>query len=122
MRSALQTLAALGVEGKKIVVVADMLELGLKAGALHQAVGVQAARSSVDVLITVGKLARYIAVGARAENKAMKIFACREADEAQGHLARVFSNGDAVLVKGSRRMKMEQVVEFLLASPKSSLT
>ncbi len=122
MRSALQTLAALAVEGKKIVVAADMLELGQRAQALHKALGAQAARSSVDVLITVGKLARHIALGAKAANKGIKVVACRDVDEAQQHLARIFSNGDAVLIKGSRRMKMEQVVEFLLASPKASLT
>jgi len=35
-------------------------------------------------------------------------------------LSKVFHNGDAVLIKGSRRMRMEQVAEFLLAAPKGT--
>ena len=42
-------------------------------------------------------------------------------ESAQKYLARVFHNGDAVLIKGSRRMRMEQVAEFLLASPKGGI-
>jgi UDP-N-acetylmuramyl pentapeptide synthase len=57
---------------------------------------------------------------AQGQNKKMQVFACRDVESAQKYLARVFQNGDAVLVKGSRRMKMEQVAEFLLAAPKGT--
>ncbi len=122
MRSALQTLSALTVSGKKIVVAADMLELGDQAKNLHEAIGRLIAGSSVDVLITVGKLARHMTLAARGKNKAMIVVACADVEAAQRKLAQHFKNGDALLVKGSRRMKMEQVVEFLMASPKASLT
>lgn len=121
MRGALQTLEALTVEGKKIVVAADMLELGPKARELHRALG-RAAVSTADVLITVGRLAAHMADEARRSSRRAPVFACSNVEGAQKALAKVFSNGDAVLVKGSRRMKMEQVVEFLLESPKASLT
>ena len=122
MQSAIQTLDVIAVTGKKIFVAADMLELGEKARALHTSVGAAIARSSVDVLITVGKLARLMAVEARRRNKKMRVFACADVEAAQKQLAGVLSNGDAVLIKGSRRMKMEQVSEFLLAAPQASLT
>ena len=119
MRGALQTLDALEVAGKKIFVAADMLELGGRARSLHRAIGEAAAASSTDVLITVGGLARFMADEARRCNKDIRVFACKDVEGAQQHLARILNNGDAVLVKGSRRMKMEQVVDFLLASPGS---
>ena len=120
MRSALQTLQAVETQGKRIFVAADMLELGKLAKPLHQAMGTAMAASSLDVLITVGSLARLMASEARRHNKKMQIFACRDIDSAQKCLAKVFRNKDAVLIKGSRRMRMEQVAEFLLASPKGS--
>jgi UDP-N-acetylmuramoyl-tripeptide--D-alanyl-D-alanine ligase len=117
MRSALQTLDALTTDGQKIFVAADMLELGAKAKSLHEEVGKLVAKSSANVLITVGKLAKFIALEARRQSKGLSVFACQDIEEAQKCMAKVFHNGDAVLLKGSRRMKMEQMVEFLLASP-----
>jgi UDP-N-acetylmuramoyl-tripeptide--D-alanyl-D-alanine ligase len=122
MRGALQTLDALKVDGKKVVVAADMLELGVQEKALHREIGAATAASSAQVLVTVGFLAGFMAKEARRVNKKMQIAACEDIDAAQKYLAQVIKNGDAVLVKGSRRMKMEQVVEFLLASPGAFLT
>ena len=120
MRSALQTLRAIETKTKRIFVAADMLELGSRSRALHQAMGTAIGAAGVDVLITVGRLAGLMAAGARRRNKKMQVFACRDVESAQKYLAKVFQNGDAVLIKGSRRMRMEQVAEFLLASPKGS--
>jgi UDP-N-acetylmuramoyl-tripeptide--D-alanyl-D-alanine ligase len=137
MRAALQTLQAIETRSKRIFVAADMLELGSQSRALHQAMGraigtagpaiggphaghSQELGSGIDILITVGRLARLMGPAARRLNKKMQIFACRDVESAQKCLAKVFHNGDAVLIKGSRRMRMEQVVEFLLASPKGS--
>ena len=122
MKAALQTLDAITIEGQKIFVAADMLELGGQAKALHQSIGAVVAKSTVGTIITVGALSRYIASSARKNNRDIHSFVCKDIDEAQKSLAQVFKNGDAVLVKGSRRMKMEQVVEFLLASPRATLT
>jgi UDP-N-acetylmuramoyl-tripeptide--D-alanyl-D-alanine ligase len=120
MRLALQTLQAIETRLKRIFVAADMLELGKSSRALHQAMGAVIATKGVDVLITVGHRAKAMAAYARRRNKKMQVFACTDAESAQKYLAKVFHNGDAVLIKGSRRMRMEQVAEFLLASPKGS--
>ena len=120
MRSALQTLQAIEAKFKRIFVAADMLELGKSSRALHQAMGTAIAVTGVDILITVGRLAGLMAAKAKSRNKKMQVFACRDVESAQKCLAKVFHNGDAVLIKGSRRMRMEQVAEFLLASPKGS--
>jgi UDP-N-acetylmuramoyl-tripeptide--D-alanyl-D-alanine ligase len=120
MRSALQTLQVIETQAQRIFVAADMLELGRSSRALHQAMGACIAATNVDILITVGHLARSMASHARLRNKKMQVFACRDVESAQKCLAKVLRNGDAVLIKGSRRMRMEQVAEFLLASPKGS--
>jgi len=120
MRSALQTLQSIETKGQRIFVAADMLELGGRSKALHQALGRAIGASCVDILITVGRLAGVMAAKAKAGNKNMQVFACADMESAQKCLTEVFHNGDAVLVKGSRRMRMEQVAEFLLASPKGS--
>ncbi len=117
MRCAVETLQTLKVQGQRIMVAADMMELGIKAKELHSQVGKIIARAGIDILITVGALSRHMAAAARANNKNMRVFACADIESAQKHLAKVLNNGDAVLVKGSRRMAMERVVEFLLVSP-----
>ena len=78
------------------------------------------ASTDVDVLITVGALAGHIGAAVKRRDKKMQVFACRDVESAQKYLAKVLRNGDAVLIKGSRRMRMEQVAEFLMASPKGS--
>jgi len=120
MRSALQTLQALETKSQRILVAADMLELGEKSRALHQAIGESIGHAKVDVLITVGNLAKLMVPRLQDRKQNMQVFACRDVESAQKYLAKVFQNGDAVLIKGSRRMRMEQVAEFLLASPKGT--
>jgi len=120
MRSALQTLQAIETSGKRILVVADMLELGSQSKSLHEAMGKSITGAGVDVLITLGTLAKSMGPSARRHSKEIQVFPCVTLESAQKYLAKVFVNGDAVLIKGSRRMRMEQVAEFLLASPKGS--
>lgn len=120
MRSALQTLQAIETPSKRIFIAADMLELGSQSEALHMAMGRKIAEAGVDVLITVGHFAGLMAAGAKRHFKKIQVFACMDVESAQKYLAKVFRNGDAVLIKGSRRMRMEQVAEFLLASPQGS--
>jgi len=115
MRSALGTLQAIETKEQRIFVAADMLELGKSSKALHQEMGRAIGASGVDILITVGLLAGLMGPQAKSVNKKMQVFACRNVETAQKYLAKVFHNGDAVLIKGSRRMRMEQMAEFLLA-------
>ncbi len=117
MRSALQALQALPVKGKKILVVADMLELGSQAKALHLAMGRFIAGLPIDHVLTVGPLARLMGLEAMKHKKRMMCSSFTHVEGVQQRLSGILADGDAVLVKGSRRMQMEQVVEFLLASP-----
>ena len=121
MRLALQTLQTIETQGQRILVAANMLELGSRSQALHRQLGTIIAAGNTDVLITVGHLARLMATQVQRRNKKIRVFACKDVESAQKCLTKVFHNGDAVLIKGSRRMRMEQVAEFLLASPKGGI-
>lgn len=108
MRSALDVLASRQVEGKRVAVLADMLELGNFSREGHSAVGKYAREKGVDLLVAVGELARDIAVGF---GEAACWFATNE--EAEEFLLQKLASGDAVLVKGSRGMKTDEIVTKL---------
>lgn len=110
------TLAALSVlsqlPGRKVAVLGDMLELGAGAAGLHRKVGRAAAAAGVSLLVTVGDLAREMAEGAReAGLPADRVFSFGEPREAALFLAAVLGPGDVVLLKGSRAVGMEQILE-----------
>ncbi|MCL6636155.1 MAG: UDP-N-acetylmuramoyl-tripeptide--D-alanyl-D-alanine ligase, partial [Peptococcaceae bacterium] len=112
--AALATQAELAAGRRRVAVLGSMFELGPRAVAGHREVGGQAASLGVDFLITVGDLAGEIAGGARdAGMPPERIARCGENREAVRILEKLLKKGDVVLVKGSRGMKMEQIVEFL---------
>ena len=105
--AALQSVAS----GRRIAVLGDMLELGPTSPELHRQVGRAAAEAGVDLLLGLGTLAAYIVEGARdggAEARGFDDMAALLA-----HLDGVLTEGDFVLVKGSRGMKMERAVAHL---------
>ncbi|HET6454651.1 MAG TPA: UDP-N-acetylmuramoyl-tripeptide--D-alanyl-D-alanine ligase [Armatimonadota bacterium] len=113
--AALKTLQALKGYDRKVAVLGDMLELGDYARKAHEDVGRALVESGVKKLIVVGKLAGSIADGAKAAgipNDAVKSYetSAEAAKKIRSHLRA----GDAVLVKGSRAVKMEAIVRALL--------
>jgi UDP-N-acetylmuramoyl-tripeptide--D-alanyl-D-alanine ligase len=114
------TLAALNLldelEGRKVAVLGDMLELGPYEKEGHEMVGIRVAKVA-DELVTVGELGRLIAAAARAAGLPLEaIHECEDALEATAILRRRLGPGDAVLVKGSRGMRMERIVTELEAA------
>ncbi|MGL5512700.1 MAG: UDP-N-acetylmuramoyl-tripeptide--D-alanyl-D-alanine ligase [Sporomusa sp.] len=110
MAAAISALADIG-SGRKIAVLGDMLELGDAAAAAHRQIGRQAAAQGVDVVLTVGELAGQIAAAASEHGVAITR-AFQNHQEAIGALRSLLQPGDCVLVKGSRGMKMETVLEL----------
>ena len=101
-------------EGRRVAVLADMLELGDYSARAHYDVGVCAA-SAADVLVTVGTEAERIAEGARSARPDMEIRVFGENGEASSFLKAFLAPGDAVLVKGSRGMHTDRIVEEILS-------
>jgi len=116
--AALTGLAALPA-ARKVAVLADMLELGEGEREFHRRAGETAARSGWDVLVAVGRLAALIAAGAAAAGMdAAAIHRFADAGEAAAAIAVIVRDGDLVLVKGSRGMKTETIVDALEARGK----
>lgn len=114
-RAALQTLADIAAGGRKIAVLGDMLELGQRALPGHQEVGAAASGLQIDYLITVGELAQNIQRGAHSAGMDRgRALHCRDNQEAVKILKNILLPGDTVLVKGSRGMKMESIVQSLV--------
>lgn len=111
------TLAALNllaeIEGRRIAVLGDMLELGRYERQGHEMVGVRSAQV-VDELITVGELAHMIAAAARRAGLVKD--AVTELDDVPDvidYLKGRLSSSDVVLVKGSHGMRMDRIVASL---------
>ena len=110
MKSALRVLER--SEGRKIAVLGDMYELGEESLRQHLNIGVFARSLGIDLLVAIGTDAAKIAEGAsggrlRTAYYEKKEDFCRDMNQ-------YISDGDIILVKGSRGMKMEQIVETLL--------
>lgn len=112
-KMALQTLGNMRVEGKRIAVLGDMLELGKESGNLHKQIGALVPEMNFDMLLAVGKEAKKYVEGAKSRGmKNVQYF--ETVPEVISELSEIVAEGDILLVKGSRGMHMEQVVEALL--------
>lgn len=98
---------------RRVVIVGDMLELGPSAEDLHLQAGRDIAAGRPDLLIAVGRLGRYIAVGAEQGGLAAQSFT--SVKKLAGELADLLAPGDVVLIKGSRAAGMERLAEIVQA-------
>jgi UDP-N-acetylmuramoyl-tripeptide--D-alanyl-D-alanine ligase len=113
LSAALDTLAAGAGAARRVVVLGDMLELGAGAEAAHREAGRAIAAAGVAELIGVGRHARAAVEAARASGLAESHHTATFEDTVVLLLKRLVP-GDALLVKGSRGMRMEQVVDALM--------
>jgi len=116
MHAAVVTLAEMDSATRRVAVLGDMAELGSLTELAHFRVGEAVARLPIDILVSVGPRARHIADGARAEGMpADQIHSCLTAEEASEVLRGTLRHNDAVLVKASRVMGLESVVQEIVS-------
>ena len=96
-------------QGRRIAVLGDMLELGDYAPKLHREVG-ESAEEIADILVTVGENAKYINEGFGHPESSHHFDNNAQAIE---FLKTILREGDTVLIKASRGMKMEEIAEAL---------
>lgn len=114
MRAAFRTVGAAKRSGRFVAALGDMLELGQQSAELHRKVGEDAADLGVSLLFAIGDFASEVASGARdAGLPASSICVCEDADQLCREIEKEIKSGDVLLVKGSRGMKMERLVEYL---------
>ena len=110
--SAIETVKNFPAE-RKIAVLGDMLEIGTYAIAAHEAIGKDAAKV-FDVIVTVGPRAKFIAEAARAKGMTKRnLLSFETVGEAVPAVRALMRKGDLLLVKGSRAMHLDELVDEL---------
>jgi len=113
MEAAIRILSSLKGNSRGILVAGDMLELGEHAESMHRKIGALFARSNIARLYITGEFAKAVANGARKEDKNLMDIFIGAREEILEDLKKSLLPGDWVLVKGSRAMGMEKIVEGL---------
>jgi len=117
VREALKTLQGLRESGDAIAILGDMLELGERSEALHQEIGTLLADANIHDLFLRGSLTKALAAGAiRRGFPAERITFFEDPEKVVSSLRSRLKKGDWILIKGSRKMKMEAVAEEIIAA------
>lgn len=110
MKAAIDVLDSLK-SNRKIAILGDMFELGKDEEKYHRDIGEYASQKGIDVVISVGKNARHISLSAKGDKT--EAFHFDEKDMLINVLAQWIRKGDAILIKGSRGMAMDEISEQL---------
>lgn len=111
VKAAIDVLCQLGGRNT-VAVLGDMLELGSAAGEAHREIGRYLAESGVTYLVSVGELMKFAAREALAAG--MTVFPCSDHAAALARLQKLpLDRGWHILVKGSRGMQMDKIVDLL---------
>jgi UDP-N-acetylmuramoyl-tripeptide--D-alanyl-D-alanine ligase len=114
IKSAIDTLVATTGD-RKVAILGDIVGLVEKSEPNHSAVGRYAASKDIDILIAVGEEAKYYAKGAKEAMDSDRVFYFETKDEFISRSKEILKAGDVVLVKASRAMEMEKIVQSILA-------
>ena len=111
LASVLGTLGASTPAGRRVLVMGDMLELGLESASFHRASGEAAVRAGVGLLVGVGPMSRHAVDAAR--RAGVEVQSADDAATAARLVPGLVKPGDLVVVKGSRGVKLELVIDAL---------
>ncbi len=104
---------------KKFLVLGDLLELGVQGPALLEELGAYLERMPLNLLITVGNLARHIYAGAQSAK--FEVLHCQDMQLAEKELKARMDGDTCILVKGSRGARLDKLVDMLLSQPLETL-
>lgn len=112
--AAVRFLSGLHGRGRRVMVLGDMLELGASSPELHHALGREIAGSAIDLLVLVGDQVKATAAGAlEAGMPAKRVVYVPSAEQAASEIDGLLRQGDTVLLKASRRIGLDRVVDHL---------
>jgi len=109
MQAVMQMFSIMNVPGKKILILGDMLELGNKSGEEHGRIGLLVPEMGFEYVFTFGEesealyAASSVPFGGHYDNKELLVH----------DVLRHLEDGDAILVKGSRGMRMEEIIQMI---------
>lgn len=109
--ASLETFAKLNIPGnpRKMVVLGDMLELGSQSDALHRGIGTLIGSLKFSVFVAIGPMMRYAAH--EAEERGVTVHRFDSTADAARAVPKLLKSGDALLLKGSRGMALEGILE-----------
>ena len=113
VRAALDLLYTLGPYKRKIAVLGEMAELGEESEQLHREIGLEIDPAQIEYLFTIGPMARHIAAAAKTRLAEENIFHCEDREQLTERLKTVIADNTLLLVKGSRKLELEQAVDSL---------
>ena len=113
VKSGLDVLMQMDNPGRKIAVLADILELGESSYRIHYDLGTEVSKTGIQMVVTVGQEMKALAKAIVDSGIGMAVCSFEHNEEASAWLISNLSQGDAVLVKGSRGMHEEEVVKAL---------
>ncbi|MGN5648954.1 UDP-N-acetylmuramoyl-tripeptide--D-alanyl-D-alanine ligase [Bacillus sp. Brlt_9] len=111
MKVAIETLQKLNAYEKKIIVIGDMLELGKKAETYHREIDKMLNEESIQYVFTYGELAEIVAEEARKKYDSGKVRSFNNKTKIAEEVLKIISKKDVVLLKGSRGMALEEIVQ-----------
>lgn len=113
MKPALEYLSELPAN-RKIAVLGDMFELGEFSEEIHRKVGIEVVTHKIDILATVGKLAKYIAEEAKyLRMPEENIISLETTEEASKYLNKILQKDDAVLLKAAHGMHFSEIFKSI---------
>ena len=110
MNASLRTLAELPVEGIKVAVLGDMLELGEISRDAHSQIGIDAAKMGIDILLCYGEKTKLTVESAKSAGITSAVH-FDDKNALADYVYKTLHNGDAVVFKASRAIQMEDVIE-----------
>ncbi len=114
MRSGLEVLSLKTEGARKVACLGDMMELGTISEKAHRTIGSIIPKYNVDCLITVGESAKLIAEGAiEAGMKRENVYSFDTNADLCKEILDILKEGDVILLKASRSMRLEEVAEYL---------
>lgn len=112
VKNAISMLSSMQTRGRKIMVFADMLEMGAETRTSHEEIGSIISGSDIDELLCYGSDTRYTVAAAR-EGKHKNAWHFDNKEKLADHLLSVIKPGDTVLFKGSRGEKVEEIISMI---------
>jgi UDP-N-acetylmuramoyl-tripeptide--D-alanyl-D-alanine ligase len=119
LRASIDMLGSVETKGRKIAVLGDMLELGKHTEEEHLEAGRRVSKVA-SILYTIGPRAEFIAKGAiEAGLSEDRVVIFRSLKDAIEPIRDIIGDTDVILVKGSQSMRMERLVEAIMAHPEN---
>mgnify|MGYP006354972717 FL=1 len=113
MNAAIELVGSLTGFRQKILVLGDMLELGEVEVQFHKKIGESISKQEINKVFTYGQLGKYIAIGAEKALGKENVYAFEDKVDLIEKLKKHVGKNDLILVKASRGMKLEEVVQAL---------